>query len=391
MSINRRRFIQSSAAGALGLGLTPGSALGLSGPPGRVGELAGRPATRAAEPLRILILGGTGFIGPYQVHYAVARGHRVTVFNRGRTQADLPAGVEHLVGDRTSDLSALEGRDWDVVIDNPTTLPKWVADVGRVLQGRTRHYVFISSVSVYADNSVAGMDEDTPVIPYEGDEDPMTITRVTGSLYGALKALSEQQAEVWFPGHATIVRPGLIVGPGDPSGRFTYWPVRIERGGEVLAPGDGTDPVQIIDARDLSEWIIRLVEQNDVGAYNAVGPVSELNMAEMLYGIRAAVSGSTPVRFTWVDSEFLAAREVRPWQHMPVWVPEGPDNAGWSRVGIDRAVATGLTFRPLAVTTADTLAWWHGLTEEERSAPSSFGITAEREAEVLGDWRAARA
>jgi 2'-hydroxyisoflavone reductase len=375
MSITRRSFLQASAVGAVGLGLTPQR------------MLAGIRVPKAETPLRILILGGTGFIGPYQVHYAVARGHQVTVFNRGRSHAELPAGVEQLIGDRNDDLRALEGRDWDVVIDNPTTLPKWIADIGPILQDRTRHYVFISSVSVYADTSVEGMDEDTPLLPYEGDEDPMSITRVTGALFGPLKALSEREAERWFPGRTTIVRPGLIVGPGDPTGRFTYWPVRIERGGDVMAPGHGGDPVQIIDARDLSEWIIRLVEQGDVGTYNAVGPLSRLSMAEMLHGIRAVVSGSTPVRFHWVDADFLAAQEVRPWQHMPVWVPVGEDNAGWSAVSIERAVATGLTFRPLATTAVDTLRWWHDLPGERRNAPSSFGISAEREAEVLAAWR----
>jgi 2'-hydroxyisoflavone reductase len=375
MSISRRRFVQSSAVGAIGLGLYPRHVLGA------------RAVPRAETPLRILILGGTGFIGPYQVHYAVARGHQVTVFNRGRSQAELPASVEQLIGDRNDDLRALEGRDWDVVIDNPTTLPKWIADIGPILQDRTRQYVFISSVSVYADTSVEGMDEDTPLLPYEGDEDPMGMTRVTGALFGPLKALSEREAEKWFPGRTTVVRPGLIVGPGDPTGRFTYWPVRIERGGDVMAPGHGGDPVQIIDARDLSEWIIRLVEQGDVGTYNAVGPRSRLSMAEMLHGIRAVVSGSTPVRFHWVDADFLAAREVRPWQHMPVWVPVGEDNAGWSAVSIERAVATGLTFRPLATTAVDTLLWWHDLPEERRNAPSSFGISAEREEEVLAAWR----
>jgi 2'-hydroxyisoflavone reductase len=375
MSISRRRFVQSSAVGAIGLGLYPRHVLGA------------RAVRRAETPLRILILGGTGFIGPYQVRYAAARGHQVTVFNRGRSQAELPAGVEQLIGDRNDDLRALEGRDWDVVIDNPTTLPKWIADIGPILQDRTRHYVFISSVSVYADTSVEGMDEDTPLLPYEGDEDPMSIARVTGALFGPLKALSERESEKWFPGRTTIVRPGLIVGPGDPTGRFTYWPVRIERGGDVLAPGHGGDPVQIIDARDLSEWIIRLVEQGEVGTYNAAGPRSRLSMAEMLHGIRAVVSGSTPVRFHWVDADFLAAREVRPWQHMPVWVPVGEDNAGWSAVSIERAVATGLTFRPLATTAVDTLRWWHDLPEDRRNAPSSFGISAEREAEVLGAWR----
>jgi 2'-hydroxyisoflavone reductase len=378
MSISRRDFLQASALGTLGLGLAPETILGAR----RVG--------RAPEPLRILILGGTGFIGPYQVRYALARGHHVTVFNRGRSEATLPEAVERIVGDRNESLRGLEGRDWDVVIDNPATLPKWVADAGALLQDRTRQYVYISSISVYADNSVAGMDEATPVLPYEGAEDPLTLTRVTGALFGPLKALCERDARRWFQERATIVRPGLIVGPGDTSDRFTYWPVRIDEGGEVLAPGHGLDPIQIIDARDLSEWIVRLVEQGTTGTFNAVGPRSELTMAEMLHGIRAVVSGSTPVRFTWVDADFLAAQEVRPWQHMPVWVPIGEDNAGWSRVAIDRAVEAGLTFRPLADTAADTLRWWHQLPDERRTAPSPFGLSREREAEVLAAWRSHR-
>lgn len=376
MPISRRHFVQTSTLGAFGLGLAPRTVLSRAAP------------GRAASPLRILILGGTGFIGPYQVRYAVARGHRVTVFNRGRSEADLPDEVERLVGDRNDDLRALEGRDWDVVIDNPTTLPKWIANVGPILRDRTRQYVFISSASVYADNSVPGMDEDTRLLPYEGSEDPMTISRVTPELFGPLKALSEAEAERWFPGRTTIIRPGLIVGPGDSSDRFTYWPARLERGGEVLAPGDGSDPVQIIDARDLSEWIIRLVEGGDVGAFNAAGPRSELTMAGMLHGIRAALSGSNALRFTWVPAAFLAEQEVRPWQHLPVWVPVGDENAGWGRLGIERAVAAGLTFRPLAETAADTLRWWQALSEERRAAPSPFGLDAGREAEVLAAWRA---
>jgi len=349
------------------------------------------PVPRAPRSLRILILGGTGFTGPYQIQYALDRGHQVTTFNRGRTNPELFRGkVERLTGDRNGDLSALEGREWDVVIDNPTTLPRWVRDVGRILQGKTGHYVFISTISVYADTSRPGMDEDSPLLSFNGD--PLEVTqeqlRDNLGLYGPLKAAAEREAEKWFPGRTTIIRPGLIVGPGDQSDRFTYWPVRIARGGEVLAPGNPTDPVQIIDARDLAEWTIRVVEQQAFGVYNATGPAARLSIAEMLYGIRAVTSAN--VRFTWVDADFLASQRVRPWSHMPVWVPFTPQTAGFADVSIARALARGLTFRPLAVTAKDTLDWFETLPDERKSQLRA-GLPAEREAEVLAAWHAHRA
>src|SRR5690606_4477403 len=315
MATSRRDFVRMAAAGAMGLGMAPGVLAAE-----RLASSA--PVPRAPRSLRILILGGTGFTGPYQIQYALDRGHQVTTFNRGRTNPELFRGkVEQLTGDRNGDLSALEGREWDVVIDNPTTLPRWVRDVGRILQGKTGHYVFISTISVYADTSRPGMDEDSPLLSFNGD--PLEVTqeqlRDNLGLYGPLKAAAEREAEKWFPGRTTIIRPGLIVGPGDQSDRFTYWPVRIARGGEVLAPGNPTDPVQIIDARDLAEWTIRVVEQQAFGVYNATGPAARLSIAEMLYGIRAVTSAN--VRFTWVDADFLASQRVRPWSHMPVWVP----------------------------------------------------------------------
>jgi 2'-hydroxyisoflavone reductase len=222
---------------------------------------------KAAKSLRILILGGTGFTGPFQVKYALARGHKVTVFNRGKTHpGELPEGVEQLIGDRdTGQLDALKGRKWDVVIDIPTTFPKWVHDAAAILKGNVNRYIFISTISVYADDSKPGMDETAPVAKYTGanamKETRDTLIASKFALYGPLKALSEREVEKWFPGKSLIIRPGLIVGPGDESDRFTYWPVRIDRGGEVLTPGDPSDPVQFIDARDLAEWTIRMVEQ----------------------------------------------------------------------------------------------------------------------------------
>ena len=244
-------------------------------------------AEKAAKPLRILILGGTGFTGPFQVRYALERGHKVTVFNRGKTHpGETPKEVEQLIGDRNGQLDAIKNRKWDVVIDNPTMLPAWVRDAAQILKGNVERYVFISTISVFADTSKPGVDENAPLAKYTG-ADPMKETRDTViaskfALYGPLKALSEQEAEKWFPKQTLIIRPGLIVGPRDETDRFSYWPVRLDRGGEVLAPGDPSDPVQFIDGRDLAEWVIRMVEQRETGIYNATGPAKELGIGQML-------------------------------------------------------------------------------------------------------------
>jgi 2'-hydroxyisoflavone reductase len=381
MTANRRDFLKVAAAGsgALGLGWVPRPLLG------HTPDL--RHVTPAQEPLKILILGGTGFTGPFQVHYAVARGHTVTVFNRGRRQADLPDSVEHLIGDRNDDLTALEGREWDVVIDNPTTLPNWVRLSGKLLKDACRQYVFISTISVYADTSEVGMDETTPVLEYKDEADPFTLelNQQTMRFYGELKALSEREAAYWFPGRATIIRPGLIVGPRDESDRFTYWPVRIDRGGEVLAPNSPNDPSQIIDARDLAEWTIRMVEQGDVGVYNATGPERPRPFGEMLNGIKTAIGSDAT--FTWVDKEFLREQQVRQWAELPVWVQPGPDTAGFMTVSVERATAKGLTYRPLELTARDTLAY-HKSRPAERQEAMRAGLAAEKEAEVLAAWHA---
>ena len=351
--------------------------------------MAINPATPAPRSLRILILGGTGFMGPHQVSYALARGHKLTIFNRGRRPQGWPGEVEVLMGDRdTGDLKSLEGRDWDVCIDNPTSVPFWVRDVGRVLRGRVGHYVFISTISVYADASRPGRDETAATAVYRG-KDALAETRESlradMGLYGPLKACCEEEAVRNFPGITTVIRPGLIVGPGDETDRFTYWSVRINRGGEVLAPGDGSDPVQIIDARDLAEWTIRMVEQGTMGVFNATGPGDELSLAAMLNGIREVTKAE--VKFTHVGTDFLASHKVAPWTDLPVWVPGQGDTAGFARVNIARAVAAGLTFRPLATTVADTLAWFGSLPEDRRSKLRA-GLGAEREAEVLKKWHA---
>lgn len=343
----------------------------------------------AAKSLRILILGGTGFTGPHQVRYALARGHRITVFNRGRRPNAFPAAIEQLVGDRDSgDLKALEGREWDVCIDNPTSVPFWVRDAGKVLAGKVGQYIFISTISVYADTSKPGIDEDAAVAQYEGEDamaETMAGLRANMALYGPLKALSEREAQKQFPGQATIIRPGLIVGPGDETDRFSYWPLRLDRGGEVLAPGGGSDPVQFIDARDLAEWTIRMAEQRSFGVYNATGPDYEMSMAAMLYGIRAVTTSGA--KLLWAPADFLEAQKVAPWGDMPVWVPGSGETAGFGKRSFQRAAAAGLSWRPIAQTTLDTLAWWKTLPAERREKLRA-GIAADREAQVLAAWKA---
>jgi 2'-hydroxyisoflavone reductase len=351
-------------------------------------------AVRAAappRPLRLLILGGTGFTGPHQVRYALERGHHVTLFNRGRRPRDWPGEVVELTGDRDrGELSALAEGRWDVCIDNPTTLPSWVRDAGRLLQDRVGHYLFISTISVYADNATPGAAEDAPLATYSG-ADPMAETgerlRADMSLYGPLKARSEAEARHWFGGRCTIIRPGLIVGPGDETDRFTYWPARLDRGGDVVAPGDGSDPVQFIDARDLAEWTIRLAERQLPGTFNATGPAAALTMAQML----ATIDGVTEARsrLHWLPAEFLREHGVGPWVQMPVWVPGRGDSAGFARRSIDRALAAGLRFRPLERTVVDTLAWFREQ-PAERQAALRAGIDAATEARLLAAWTAGR-
>jgi 2'-hydroxyisoflavone reductase len=334
---------------------------------------------KPAESLRILILGGTGFIGPHQVEYALRRGHQLTLFNRGRTNPELFPQVEQLRGDRNNDLESLEGRRWDAVVDNSASLPRWVRQSAELLRDAAGQYLFVSSLSVYSDNSIIGIDEAGPVGTLE---DPTT-EEITGHTFGPLKALCEREAEKAFPGRALVVRPGLIVGPGDRSDRFTYWPVRIDRGGDVLAPGAPSDPVQLIDARDLARWMIHLLERRHSGVFNATGPKSPLSMAEMLYGIRAVTSAE--VSFTWVEADFLQEFDVRPWSHMPVWIPPRDGMEGFSRVDCGKAFSHGLTFRPLADTARDTLEWFKSLPAERRGSPRA-GLPREREAEVLEAW-----
>jgi 2'-hydroxyisoflavone reductase len=380
VSTDRRYFLKTAAGlfGALGVGLLPATWLHAS------------ETLRAPKPLRILILGGTGFIGPHQVRYALARGHKVTLFNRGRTNAgmfsDVP-NLEQLVGDRApnpGNYEALKGHEWDAVVDNPTSRPRWVREAAATVKGHARQYVFISTISVYATNGTPDADETAAVLMTDSPdiEDGPDF----GKLYGPLKALCEQEAEKAFPGRATIIRPGLIVGVGDPTDRFSYWPVRIERGGEVLAPPAG-DPVQFIDARDLGEWTIRCVENQIYGVFNTIGPATRFTVRQMLEGIRDTVKSNAT--FTYTTSAFLRALKppVRGWSDLPVWItPEG-SYAGFSQRSIAKALSKGLTFRPFADTVRETITFYKAQSPE-RQAVLRAGITPEREKEVLAAWHA---
>ncbi len=335
--------------------------------------------------MKILILGGTVFLGRHLVAAALARGHELTLFHRGRSNPRPLGGVEHVKGDRTRDLAALRGRRWDAVIDTCGYTPGTVRESAQRLADAVEHYTFISSVSAYAAHPLAGIDEEAPTGTLTESElreaeaiDPGRRASAPsyGAMYGPLKALSEQAAEDAMPGRVLRIRPGLIVGPHDYSDRFTYWVRRLAEGGEVLAPGRPERRVRVIDARDLAEWTVRMAEAGATGIYNATGPARGSTMSEVLDACQA-VSGNH-ASFTWVDEPFLIEHEVRPWIELPLWLPE--EYNGIFEIRNDKAIAAGLTFRALAETARDTLAW-------SRTAPSdaewNAGLEPEREAKLL--------
>jgi 2'-hydroxyisoflavone reductase len=312
----------------------------------------------------------------------------VTILTRGKSQADV-GDVEHLIGDRNNDLSALGKRQWDVVLDNNARDYRWVQLSTRALKDSVGQYLFVSSISAYRTDDMSYATRDRVLAKPIIDETSERFTPPPGwkdgdvAPYGLNKALSENIAHAAFPGRTTVVRPGLIVGPTDPTDRFTYWPVRIDEGGEVLAPGNPNHSNQIIDQRDLTEWIVRLAETGTMGDFNATGPTARMSMAEMLYGIRAVTTN--PVEFTWVPETFLEEQKVAPWSDLPAWAPGDP----LMYVSVARAVAAGLTFRPLADTVRDTLDWDKQRPEAER-AKRGAGMTRAREAELLAAWRQSR-
>jgi 2'-hydroxyisoflavone reductase len=380
-----RRLLLATAATAA----TVGAAVALTGPAeARPADAPPEPAPKpspsgpgAGRALKILMLGGTGFLGPRIVEHAVSRGHAVTLFNRGKTQPGLFPDLEKLRGDRNADVSALKGRSFDAVLDTSAYVPSHVRRVKEALGDGVGHYTMVSTVSVYPGmgQSRDPIDEDTPV----GALDDPTTEKVTGATYGPLKALCERAAEAAWPGRVANVRPGLIVGPGDPTDRFTYWPVRVARGGVVLAPGDGSDEAQCIDVRDLGEWIVRLAEEGTTGTYNAVGFEGRVSFEELLHGAKCAIRHD--VSFTWVPAAFLETHKVSAWHHLPMWVP--PEANG--HVSNARATARGLRFRPVAQTLADTLAWVRETKREVAwGTGRTGGLSPEREAEVLAAWSA---
>jgi 2'-hydroxyisoflavone reductase len=324
-----------------------------------------------------LILGGTLFVGRHLVEAALAHGHEVTLFNRGHTNPDLFPEVETLHGDRDGDLSALRGRSWDAVVDPSARIPRWVRATGELLADSVEHYTFISSGSVYADTSRPGVDEDGPVHTL-ADERVEEIT--DAETYGALKVLCERAAEELMPGRVLSVRAGLIVGPYDPTGRFTYWVHRIARGGDVLAPEPRLQPVQLIHARDLADWILAVAERRQAGVFNATGPEEPLTMEEVLEECKTATGSDA--RLVWVDEDFLLENGVEAWSDLPLWLAPAanPAEAAFLAVNVSKAVAAGLRFRPLAETILDTL-------RRAEPAPEA-GLAPGRERKLLEAWNA---
>ena len=325
--------------------------------------------------MKILIIGGTRFLGRHLVDSALARGHEVTLFNRGKSNPDLFLNIETILGDREHDLDRLAGREWDAVIDTCGYFPRIVRLSAQSLERSVGRYVFISSVSVYAGFSKIGIDEYDPVGKIEDE----SVEEITGESYGPLKALSEKAAQDVFGEDRTlIIRPGLIVGPNDPTDRFTYWPVRVARGRDVLAPQNPSVPIQIIDVRDLSDFIIKLIEENASGVYNATGPDYELTLGKLLE-VSKQVSNSD-AQFKWASVDFLNQNQVQAWSDMPVWVPDTEEDAGFSRIDVSKAIDAGLTFRPLEETVRDTLDWANTRPPDHEWRA---GLSEEREAQIL--------
>lgn len=365
MRRTRRELLIMAGAGGLALACRPREA-------DTAAPVKSEPPRR---PLRILVLGGTGFIGPHLVRYAASRGHALSIFTRGRRQAELPDGVERLIGDRNGQLDALAGKQWDAVIDDSATNSEYVRLSTELLRGSVQQYMFTSSTGVYYPYLQPGADEtrvvrDTVTDPQDGSEG-----------YGVAKIKCEQQVMRVFGARGVVVRPSYIVGPGDTTDRFPYWPVRLQRGGEVLAPGRKADPVQWIDVRDLAEFMVHAVEARRAGIFNmACAPTP---MGEFLEASRAAINPQATL--TWVeDYAFLEAHEI--FDSVP-WVMLKGNDAWHTSASSKKAVAAGLTFRPLATTIRDTLAWWPTVPEERRAAPK-FSVQPAQEAKALADWHA---
>jgi len=333
-------------------------------------------------PLRLLILGGTRFIGLHMTELALARGHTLTFFNRGRTNTDRFPDVERLRGDRNGNLKSLEGREWDAVIDNSGYVPRQVRDAAALLEPRVARYIFISTISVY--KSFARANDETSPVGKLTDE---SVETVDGGNYGPLKALCETAAyRVFGERRTSIIRPGLIVGPDDNTDRFTYWPARAARGGEMIAPNSPRDPIQLIDARDLAAFTLRIIEDGTGGIFNALSPTGRFTIGDVVTeSITAAKEVAKPAlapKARWIDTKTLDEQKITPWGDMPAWAPCEGDNAGFAATSADRAVKAGLSVRSMRETVRDTLVWHLARPEAER-AKLKAGLSPEREAEAL--------
>jgi 2'-hydroxyisoflavone reductase len=318
--------------------------------------------------MRLLVLGGTKFLGRHAVDAALAAGHEVTLFTRGQTSPELFPEAEHLRGDRDGGLDALAGRSWDGVIDTSGFVPRIVRQSAELLRDSVQRYVFVSSISVYDDFS-APVDESSPVAQLE---DPLSEEVLEH--YGALKAACEEVVEEAYGDRSARVRAGLIVGPYDATDRFTYWPRRIAAGGDVLCPGNPDAPVQFVDVRDLGAWLVKLALEGPGGVFNATGPAAPLSFVELLDRMRTTIGSDA--KFVWTDEQRILAADVQPWTELPLWLP-GSEHAGMARADISRALAAGLTFRPLEETIDDTLAW-------DRTVPGDRPtLRHEKEQEIL--------
>ncbi|TMJ95592.1 MAG: SDR family oxidoreductase [Actinobacteria bacterium] len=334
--------------------------------------------------MKLLVLGGTLFLGRHVVEAALHRGDEVTIFTRGRTNPELFPKVERLLGDRDGDLTALEGREWDAVVDTSGFAPRVVRASAELLRGAVEQYTFVSSGSVYAETP-PGHDERTPV----GTLDDPTVEEVTFATYGPLKALCEQVVADVFGGRGLSVRAGLIVGPYDPTNRFTYWLTRIADGGKVLAPEPRDQPVQFVHGRDLADWMLEMAEERGGGVFNATGPDRPLTLGSLLEQIRAATDGDAEL--VWADERFLLDEGVEPWGDLPLWLAPlaEPESAGFLTADASRAVAAGLAFRPLVETIRETLDWARSGADPGVTLTDGppAGISREREAELLAAWR----
>lgn len=323
--------------------------------------------------MKVLVLGGTLFLGRHVVEAALSRGDETAIFNRGCTNPDLLPEVEHLQGDRDAgDLDALRGREWDAIVDTSARVPRWVRDTARLAADTGAQYTFVSSISVYRDLSAAGTREDAAVHTLEDE----TVEEISDAeTYGALKALCERTLEQELPGRGLAVRAGLIVGPYDNTGRFTYWVHRLARGGEVLAPEPRDQPVQFVHARDLADWLLASAERRLAGVFNATGPETPITLGQLLDA--CGELAESPVTLRWVDERFLVEQGVEEWSDLPLWIAPGvkKEIAGLMSVDVSLALAEGLRFRPLEQTVRDTLA--------QAELTPGAGLTPEREQELL--------